>query len=121
MDATAIEQAGEAMFDQVYVPAYLQKCASRGVTFQDEDELRTALQSTNLLRVNQVKQAAAANSGLHKSANAALRQLFGEDVEATEKASQDDQVVQSFVQQASQNENVLKAAALLSSLDDTDE
>ena len=116
MDATAIEQAGETLFDQVYVPAYMQKCAARGITFQDEDELRMALQSTHLLRSKEAQETAETSSNLHKAANVALRGAFGEDVEASEKEAQAANEAALVGQELGQDEGVQKAAAVLSQL-----
>ena len=116
MDAAAVEHAGELLFDQVYVPSFMQKCSARGVTFQNEDELRMALQSTNMLREKEAREASETNGNLHKAAHAALRGMLGEDVEAAEKAAQDDSEATRIGQHLTQDEGVRNAASLLSQL-----
>lgn len=116
MDANAVEQAGEIAFDRVYVPAFMQKCASRGVTFQDQNELRTALQSTHMLRVNEANTTSEKSSSLHKAANVALRNMFGEDVEASNKEAQTNEEAAFISQELGRDEGVKSAAALLAQL-----
>ena len=83
--------AQAVILEGVYVPAFVEKCASLGVNFPDEDSLLTALQTVQML-----KQAAAEEEvDIVKEAHDALVSASGlggvedveDDGEAVEKAS----------------------------------
>jgi len=64
------ETAEAVILNGIYVPEFVEKCASLGVTFPDEDSLRTALETVQMLKaaeaeesVNIVKEAHAALLG----------------------------------------------------------
>lgn len=73
------------ILEGIYVPSFVEKCASLGVSFPNEDSLRTALAT-----VSKLKEAAAHQSvDLVKSAHDALCRASGvatPDVVATRKA-----------------------------------
>jgi len=73
--------AQAVILEGVYVPAFVEKCASRGVTFRDEDSLRTALQTVSMLKSAEAEQSA----DVVKEAHAALCTAAG--VETPEAAA----------------------------------
>lgn len=115
VDTQQLEQAGEMLFDNVYVPAFLQQCEKRGAAITDQDTLVTALTNVSLLKRASAADASATN-GIHKAANLALRGMFGEDVAAVEKAAAEASNVDAITQRLSLDEGVQNAAALLASL-----
>lgn len=61
------------LYREVYVPAFLEKCAERGITISDSDTLSSALETTAL-----VKQTLQKSGGNRiKQANVALKQALG--------------------------------------------
>jgi|GEM_PF-6959813 len=62
-----------ALFEEVYLPAFMQKCASHGLTFSDQESLQAALESVAMLKAAEANQKA----GLAKSAAADLRSALG--------------------------------------------
>ena len=68
--------------DEVYVPAFVEKCAELGIKFQDEDSLTAALETVSMLKTAE----AGESSNLVKDAHAALRQASGLKTSAEEKA-----------------------------------
>lgn len=113
MSTSALEAAGGKLFDEVYVPAFIQACAQRGVAIKSAEDLQLALESTQRIQDHLQKEAADSSSELHKAANLALRRLAGEDPEATEKAAAQDQFVSSLSSQLADGDGVAEAAALL--------
>jgi hypothetical protein len=67
------ENAQVALFEEVYLPAFIQKCASRGLEFSDQDSLQAALESVAMLKAAEATQ----KSGLAKSAASDLRTALG--------------------------------------------
>ena len=62
------DTARAVILEGIYVPAFVEKCASRGINFSDEESLATALQTVQML-----KQAEAEESvDLVKEAHSAL-------------------------------------------------
>ena len=95
------------LYQQVYLPAYIQKCAERGIQFADEGDLTAALESTAL-----AKMAMARSQGSQiKQANANLKKLLGVDV--AEQQAQAEQSIKTAAQRLNSSADV-KAAALKS-------
>jgi hypothetical protein len=67
------ENAQVALFEEVYLPAFIQKCASHGLTFSDQDSLQSALESVAMLKAAETTQ----KTSLAKSAAADLRTAMG--------------------------------------------
>lgn len=67
--------AVEAITRDVYLPAFVEKCASAGLQFPDESSLNAALESVAMLKAAE----AAESTDLTKSARADLGRLLGED------------------------------------------
>lgn len=66
-------QEEAALYTNVYVPAFIEKCAERGIQFPDEDTLDQALES-----VAHIKSSMLAQKGQEvKQANEAIRQAVG--------------------------------------------
>ena len=92
MDPTT---AQAVILEGIYLPAFVEKCASLGVTFPDEDSLRTALKTVDMLKTAEQDQSV----DLVKAAHAALCEAAGKETpdavaareaaekEASEKAS----------------------------------
>ena len=110
-----IEKAGEVMFDSVYVPSFVKQCANRGATFNNEEELVTALNSVLMLKSAEATQAGT-NGSMHKAANLALRQMFGENVEQITKEAETNQRVAQTVKTLDVNDEVKQAATTLAGL-----
>lgn len=90
------------LYKHVYVPVFIEKCASRGVRLTQED-LGTALETTAL-----VKSAMAQKQGSQiKTANANLKKILGvEPIEAAQKAQAK---TASLAKQLGQNPEVRQA------------
>jgi hypothetical protein len=116
VDSKVVEQAGETLFDEIYIPAFCKQCEARGITFSSPEELQLGLQNVLLLKSAQTQEQSAASTNLHKTANLLLRQRFGEDVEAAEKQASDVAQVTAVTESLEVGEGALKAAALLASL-----
>ena len=67
------ENAQAVLFEEIYLPAFLQKCASHGLEFPDQESLQSALESVAMLKSAETAQ----KSGLAKSAAADLRTALG--------------------------------------------
>ena len=103
-DPTADAQA--VLFDEVYVPAFVAKCASYGLQFPDQESFQSALESVVMLKAAEASE----SNSITKSAANALRSALHfpkpEDVAAQqEKAAQDQQTAD----QLSRDEKVRKA------------
>ena len=98
-DQEKIAQAGETVFDTVYVPAFAKACAAKGVTFANEDELILGLQNSMAVKQAELAQDKEGDS-IHKVANAALQAKFGsaDTSEADAAAALDDQAVKEAVE-----------------------
>jgi len=109
-----IEQAGEVLFDSVYVPSFLKRCSDMGITYANDDELVAALQNVLMLKVAEAN-SSQNNSGenMHKTANLMLRNAFGEDVEKTASDNANASYVAETIKTVAANEDVRLAAALL--------
>jgi hypothetical protein len=63
----------QVIFQDVYLPAFIDKCASLGLTFPDQESLQAALETTAL-----IKMSLAQNQGSAiKKANLALKEALG--------------------------------------------
>lgn len=85
LDSTAAQRI---LFEDVYLPSFVEKCAQHGITFPDEESVQAALESVAMLKGAEASE----QSGIAKSAAADLRSALGiptpEDPEAI-KAAQD--------------------------------
>lgn len=66
-------QEEAALYTNVYVPAFIEKCAERGIQFPDEETLDQALESVAHIKSSMLAQ----NGNEVKQANAAIRQAVG--------------------------------------------
>jgi hypothetical protein len=89
MDSATAEAV---ILEGIYVPAFVEKCASLGVTFPDEASLRTALETVTMLKEAEAEQSV----DLVKEAHAALCKAAGKETsqevetrEAAEKQASD--------------------------------
>jgi len=71
--ALSPEDAQGVLFDEVYLPSFVEKCAKLGVTFPDEESVQAALETTAMLKSAE----AAEHSNLAKSAAVDLRSALG--------------------------------------------
>jgi len=76
------ETAEAVILNGIYVPEFVEKCASLGVTFPDEDSLRTALETVQMLK----KAEAEESVDIVKEAHAALLGAAGVEAPATTAA-----------------------------------
>jgi hypothetical protein len=49
MDQEKLDPRDALLFERVYVPAFVKRCAANGVTIPDEPRLKTALETTALV------------------------------------------------------------------------
>ena len=66
-------EAQVALFEEVYLPTFLQKCASHGITFSDQQSLQSALESVAMLKAAENAQ----KTSIAKSAASDLRTALG--------------------------------------------
>jgi hypothetical protein len=100
------EEAQGVMFNDVWLPTFVEKCAARGLHFSSEEELRESLETASLLKFAEQNNSQSAV----KAASADLRTVMGvPQPEEIAKAAQDHQVTQ---QQAGSN-RVSEALAVL--------
>lgn len=108
------EQAGEVLFDSVYVPAFLKRCSDVGIAFADDNELITALQNVLMLKVAEANvNQQSSDEDMHKAANLMLRHALGEDVEKTAYENESANCVADALNATVINDDVRQAAALL--------
>jgi hypothetical protein len=102
--------AQAVILEGVYVPAFVEKCASRGVTFRDEDSLRTALATVSMLKSAEAEQSA----DIVKEAHEALCKAAGVETPeaAAARAAQEQQASEQATATAS-SDVVKKALAVL--------
>lgn len=67
------EDAQGVLFDEVYLPSFVEKCAQLGVRFPDQESVQAALESTAMLKTAE----AAEQSSLSKNAASDLRNALG--------------------------------------------
>jgi hypothetical protein len=72
----------EALFANVYVPAFAEKCAQLGVNVSDEDTLQDALETTAYVKQSLQQ----STSGNIKAAKAQLKQALGVDLREAKEA-----------------------------------
>ena len=65
-------QAQEVLTQNVYVPAFIEKCAERGVQFNSEEELIQALETVALLKQSQAQQSGSLIKSAHDDLCAAM-------------------------------------------------
>jgi len=65
--------AQAVLFEEVYLPAFIQKCAELGQSFEDQQSLRDALESVAMLNAADSTQ----KSNVVKSAASTLREALG--------------------------------------------
>ena len=63
----------------IYLPAFVEKCAAEGITFPDSDSLNAALESVAMLKAAEE----AESTDLTKQARADLGKLLGEEQAVT--------------------------------------
>jgi len=115
-----VEHASQIVFERAYVPGLLKRAAERGIPIRNEAELEAALENIYMLKAAQAaEQQGAAGQDMHKAANAALRDLFGENIEETEAAVAHDAVAESVIDELGGDTDVVKAATLIGELRDT--
>ncbi|RKX22365.1 MAG: hypothetical protein DRP45_11455 [Candidatus Zixiibacteriota bacterium] len=106
-----LEQAGEVLFDHLYVPAFIKQCAARGVEIQTPDDLLEALDNVNRIKQAEVQLTSDDGDGsIHKQASAALSSLFGEE------PSGDDAAFHKFASEVTPTPEALAAAKLVAGL-----
>lgn len=69
----AMAQAADVLTTDVYVPAFVKACAEQGLQFQDEESVRTALESVSLIKLAETSQ----TRDLTKAAHADLCKAMG--------------------------------------------
>ena len=77
------QAATTKIYEEVYVPAFVEKCASLGINFQDQDELDAALSSAALVKqasaeIAEKQRAQQGGSVIKEAAIALARSLQGE-------------------------------------------
>lgn len=106
-----LENAGEQLFDSVYVPVLLKQCEARGYSISTPEELHSAVQS-----IVMIKQASANqpdNQNLHKQANMVLRASFGENIEQTEINNSREAQFSNAITAIDVNPEIAKSASVL--------
>ena len=78
--------ATETFSNEVYLPAFLEKCAAGGARFPDEESLNAALESVAMLKYAEEEEA----TDLTKSARADLGALLGEQAEEPQPSFTED-------------------------------
>lgn len=78
--------AVQTLTRDVYLPAFLDKCAAAGLQFPDEESLNAALESVAMLKAAE----AAESTDLTKRARADLGRLLGEQAPETPAITEDD-------------------------------
>lgn len=116
VDQEKVAQAGDVLFDEVYVPAFVKRCAEQGIAFSSGDQLKLALDTALRLKEAQAAQVEESNENIHKAANLAIRHMMGEDVDAVEKEAQASASLQGLDGSVERTERVQEAAQLLVSL-----
>jgi len=91
------------LFHNVYVPAFVEKCAELGVPLDSQESLNEALETAALVQVSLNKQ----SGSVIKHANAQLKRSLGVDV--AEKAAVKDQQLKTAAAAASMSPQVRKA------------
>ena len=95
------EQA--TLYNEVYVPSFLEKMAELGRTFDNEDDIRTALETTALVKIA----TASSDQNVIKEANVRLKKLMGVDIQEAHAARET--AVKSASDSVSQNPQVRQA------------
>jgi len=98
--------AMETITRDVYLPAFVEKCASAGLQFPDESSLNAALESVAMLKAAEAAEA----TDLTKQARADLGRLLGEQEPQAPAITEDDMQKAASV---AGGENVKQAFAAL--------
>jgi hypothetical protein len=98
-----------ALTSEVYLPAFVEKCAAAGLQFPDDESLNAALESVAMLKAAEAEEA----TDLTKSARADLGALFGETAEPQPVITEDDMQKAAAV---ANSENVRNAFAALAAM-----
>jgi hypothetical protein len=78
--------AYDTLSREVYLPAFVEKCAAEGLQFPDEESIQAALESVAMLKAAE----AAESTDLTKSARADLGRLLGEPAPEQAAATEED-------------------------------
>jgi 2-hydroxychromene-2-carboxylate isomerase len=74
----------DVLFEQVWLPAFAEKCAELGIPASNEEELATAVENAIMAKAA-LAQSNTSNAGqLHKFANERLHALWGQDTKSAE-------------------------------------
>lgn len=84
MNTQEMTPAQATLFQQVYVPAFIQKCAELGTPIGDEASLHEALETAAMVKVALSQQ----TQSLMKTANLQLKSALGVDVAEAQQAEQ---------------------------------
>ena len=93
----------------VYLPAFMAKCAEAGLQFPDDESLNAALESVAMLKAAEVEE----STDLTKSARADLGRLLGEQEIDETAITEDDMQTAAWV---AHSESVKQAFAVLAAV-----
>jgi hypothetical protein len=83
--AEAAAKFQQAVFTEMFVPKFIEKCAAQGITFKDEDELIAGLETAGMLKAAQAELQAKGidtNPSPKKAVRDMLKQaMFGEQAQ----------------------------------------
>jgi hypothetical protein len=95
----------EVLFKEVYLPAFMSKCAELGINFPDGESVQDALETTAL--VKQMSQAQ--DSNVIKQANASLKAALG--VDKMEAAQKHEDLTKQATEVAARDQSIREAVA----------
>lgn len=95
----------EVLFKEVYLPAFMSKCAELGINFPDGDSVQDALETTALVKQLSQEQ----NSNVIKQANASLKAALG--IDKMEAAKQSEDMAKQAAETASRDQSIREAVA----------
>jgi len=84
MEKEAMTQEEALLFENVYLPAFVEKCAEFGITFPDRETLDTAIESAALLQ----QAVESRGSNTVKQASIALKKALGIEQSQTEQVTE---------------------------------
>ena len=102
-DPNEMTQEQAVLYSQAYVPAFIEKCASLGLEFPNEQALNEALETTALVKVAMSRR----SDSTIKQANRQLKAQLG--VDRAEARNREHTAVKSAAEVASQNPAVRQA------------
>ncbi len=113
-EPAAIEQAGQTLFDELYVPTLAKQCAARGVDITTPEEMQSVLESVDMLKRASAVGSQEGNGSLHKQANLVLRQTLGTGAadEGQQRAEQEQQFAK-LASETAPSEAAIKASSVL--------